>query len=89
MFITKSTISAVVGAAGVSLFISAEIGAVLFGIATQYLIGPMQIACEILFSLIILCFFAWYCLHAYRVEIKLRLEDLPQELANGPEMAAR
>ncbi|WP_119309775.1 hypothetical protein [Cohaesibacter haloalkalitolerans] len=89
MLVTKSTINAAVGAAGVSLIISSEIGAVLLGIAVQYARGSMLIACDILFSLIILSFFAGYCRYAYRVERKLQLQDLPQEQDNEPEIAAR
>ena len=76
MFTVKSTIAAVFGAAGVALLLSSEIGAVLFGMVAIYAPGPIQIACNILFALMILCFFALYCLHAYRVERSLQLEDL-------------
>lgn len=89
MFVTKTTISAIVGAASVSLFISSEIGTMLIGFAVEFIQGPMQTASVILFSLITLIFFAWYCMHAYRVEKRLQLEDQQLENSGQFEIATR
>ncbi|WP_319531777.1 hypothetical protein [uncultured Cohaesibacter sp.] len=85
----KAAINATVGAAGASLLISSEIGAMLFGFTFEYLTGPVQIVCNIVFSLIILFFFSWYCTHAYQVEKNLKMDNLPREQDERPEPATK